>query len=160
MPLITIGNIPINFPNTGNSPVWSDAVIQFAEAVANAINATSGPYDIPPQVYNIIADTNTGVSIPNLQFPVTNVRGAFIYYTVARVTNTASAYETGVLQLSYQPDRSTPGTLWDIQREYNGEANVTFAITDAGQVTFSSAPLGGVFQSGQISFFAHSLISE
>jgi hypothetical protein len=159
MPLITVGTVPIQFPDTGNSPVWSDAIIQFAQAVAAQLANVIGPYDITPQVYNLVSDTNTNVSIPNLQFPVSNVAGAVITYTITRVTNTSTAEEAGVITIDYHPERLT-GAKWDIQREFTGNADVTFAITDAGQVTFSSTPLGGIFTSGQMSFRAIALIIE
>lgn len=105
----------------------------------------------------MVANLNTNVNIPSFQFPPSEVKGAFVNYTIARVTSTASGYETGKLMLSYNPDNPT-NNKWEIQREYIGEASVTFTITDAGQVRFSSTSLSGINHEGTITFTAQSLI--
>ena len=160
MPLIVVAGTPINFPNTGNSPVWSDAVIQFAQAVAQTLNGFAGAFDILPQVYNMTSNLNTDVAVSNLDFPPSNVTGAFIRYTVTRSTNNPlTVDEAGTLTIDYNSTNPS-GHKWEIQREYIGDAQVTFAITDAGQVTFSSTALAGGAHVGQIQFVAQALVSE
>lgn len=157
MPSLTIAGTIIEFPDTGNSPIWSDAVIQFALAVESVLNGISNAYDVQPQVYNMVANVNTNIDLSALQFPTSNVRAAFVRYSVARTTSSTSAYEAGTLILDYNPDR--PSTQkWDIQREYTGEGFISFSITDAGQVSFSTTSLAGTGHTGEISFNAQSLL--
>lgn len=159
MPLITISGTPINFPDTGNSPVWSDAVIQFAQTVAQVLNGIAGPFDINPQVYNMVANLNTNVDIPGLQFPVSNVRSANIRYDVSRSTNSTSVYEAGNILIDYNPLNPT-GNKWAISQDLVGDAQITFAISDTGQFSFSTTTIAGSNHVGQISFAATTLTVE
>lgn len=159
MPSINIQGTLIDFPDTGNSPVWSDAVIQFAQAVEAALATITGPFDVAPQIYNMESNLNINVTIPSLQFPTSDVRGAFVRYTVSRSTSTASAYEGGQIMVDYNPDNPI-GNKWEIAREYAGDGSITFTITDVGQIQFTTVALGGINHSGQIAFTAQSLTNS
>lgn len=156
MPTIIIAGTPINFPDTGNSPVWSDAVIQFAQTVAQTLNGIVGPFDIEPQIYNMVANLNTNVAISNLQFPVSNVRSANIRYDVSRSTNSTSVYEAGNILIDYNPNNPI-GNKWSISQDFIGNADITFAITDTGQFTFTTTTISGSNHVGQIAFAATTL---
>ena len=159
MPVITISGTPINFPATGQSPTWSDAVIQFAQVVAQTLNGLAGAYDIEPQTYNMVANLNTSVNIPGLAFPVSNVRSADIRYDVYRSTSSTSVYEAGHFLIDYNPNNST-GNKWSISQDRIGNANITFAISDTGQFSFSTTTLAGTGHVGQITFAATTLTIE
>ncbi len=107
----------IEFPNSGGSPNWAPAVIEFAEAVEGALAGVAGTYDVAPQVYDIASDVNTLVNVPLLTFPVANVRSAFIRYAIYRVSDTITESETGTLEIVYN---NLTGT-WQISRESSVE---------------------------------------
>lgn len=83
MPQITIQNTVIDFPDSAQSPNWSEPVIAFAEAVELALASVVGPYDVPSQVLNIDAyNPGTDIEITALNFPSSEVRSAFIRYAL------------------------------------------------------------------------------
>lgn len=157
MPLITILNTPIDFPNSAADPNWAEGIIQFAEVVQTALEAAVSPADVPPQVLNIDAyDVVSNQPILSLQFPNSTTQGAFIYYSVFR-NSTASPgdhfTETGALELRFD----VTGGTWGISRESTGDASITFAVNNSGQVSFSTTTIGGSVHTGHISFFAKTL---
>lgn len=162
---ITIAGTTVNFPSSGQDPNWSPAVIEFAQLVEQALSIAVGPYDVAPQQYDIISDANTNVDLPNLSFPTSNVHGAVIRYSVLRTYgNIDPVSETGVLIINYNSSAPVSGK-WQISREFVGGnssndgqgARVTFAISDVGQISFSSTPLGGSTPAGNIIYTAQAL---
>jgi hypothetical protein len=154
---ITIQNQVIDFPISASAPNWAPALVQFALAVQEAFLATIGPYDISPQSYDISSfNPASNQSILGLSFSTAAVRGAFIRYTVYRSTNTTTLAECGLMQIVYNPTNPV-GHLWEVTREYAGDAQVTFNITDLGQVQMSSTTLSGTGYTAKITFAAQSL---
>lgn len=154
---ITIQGTPIPFPSSADSPNWAPALIQFAQAVAAALNASLGPYDIAPQSYDITAFNGvTNQSISGLAFSTSAVRGAVITYAIYRNTNTTTVTETGLLEITYNPSNAG-GKKWEIIREYVGDGKTTFSITDLGQVQFSNTAIGGTVHIGKISVSAKAI---
>lgn len=159
MPEIIINSQVIAFPDSAQSPNWSEAVIQFAQAVEAALQITSGPFDVAPQTMDISAfNSSTDVVIPALSFPISGVRAAFIKYTVFRQTNSANAYEAGDMIVVYNPNNSSneKWTLTQGNRSGSG-AQIEFSITDTGQMRFSTTALAGSSHSGQLTFEARAL---
>lgn len=156
MPTITIAGTPIAFPDSAESPNWSSSVIQFAQAVAGALSTAVGTYDVPSQVYTMVANVNSDVSLPNLSFSSSSVRAAFIRYSVYRATDSVNAAEAGTLVIVYNPN-SGVGLKWEKILVSNGDASVSFTITDAGQVQFSSTILAGGSHTGFVSYVAQAL---
>ena len=159
MPIITINSQVIEFPDSGASPNWAPAVIQFAQAVADAIALAGGTYDVAPQSYTIDAfNSATNVDIPALSFPTSAVRAVFIRYSVFRSTDSTSAYEAGDLITMYNPNNGI-GVKWALsQGNITGSgAQITFNVTDTGQFQFSTTALAGANHAGKIVFEARSL---
>lgn len=159
MPTITIAGTPIEFPNSSSSPNWAEGVISFAEAVESALTSAVGPYDVPPQVVTIDAyNPGVNVDIAALNFPVSNVRAAFIRYSVFRTASgpSTTAYEAGTMILVYNPNGST-NNKWEVVRNYVGDASITFSVTDTGQVRFTTTQIGSTGHTGKLSFVAQAL---
>lgn len=154
---ITINGTIINFPSSGQDPNWAPAVIQFAEEVANALAFTVGPFNVPPQVYIMVANSNSNVTLPNLSFPPSNVQGAVITYSVFRTTTATTVSETGELFINFNPT-SPVNSKWEISRDYVGDAQVTFSVLDVGQLQFSSALLAGLNHTGTIVYQATAIL--
>lgn len=159
MPSINIQGTIIDFPDSAQSPNWADPIIQFALAVQQALSSVAGPFDVPPQIFVMTSNANTNVALPSLSFPTSNVQGALIEYTVFRTTSTSTAAEFGTIEISYNP-AGPVGNKWDISREYTGNGQVTFSITDNGQMQFSSALLPGVNHQGKIGYLAKALLNS
>jgi hypothetical protein len=107
----------------------------------------------------MVANVNTNVNINSLSFPTAEVRAAFINYSVYRTTNSANADEAGQIAVVYNAN-GTPGSLWELIQNRAGNAQVSFNITDAGQVQFSSVGLAGTSHVGIISFYAKTLLQS
>lgn len=166
MPVIIIKGTPVNFPDSGASPNWAPAVIEAVEALADAVNSVTATFDVSPQVQNIDANnSSTNVNINNLSFPPTDVRAAIIFYSVSRVTEDSGppdgqeVSEEGIIEISY--NGSDPVTeKWEIVRSYQRDAQITFSITDLGQVQFSTTPLTGINHTGILSYRALATLNE
>jgi hypothetical protein len=84
---ITIQGTVIDFPSSGQSPNWAPAIIEFAQAVEQALSGVVGPYDVSPQVIDI----QNGIpgNILALSFASSVVRSVQIMYSVYRVHDNA-----------------------------------------------------------------------
>lgn len=161
IPTIEIGTTVIQFPDSGNSPNWAQPIIDFATAVQNTLSGLAGPADVFPQIF-VIDNFNPGtaVNIPNLTFSTTIVRAAFIRYTVYR--NTAAPLtvtESGILNIVYNPTNPT-GNLWEYDQSKVGNAQVSFTITDTGQVQLNTTALSGLSHNGKITYAAQALLQN
>lgn len=161
---ITIGNTVIDFPTSTNDPNWSPPIIEFAQAVQDALASVVGPFDVPPSIMNIdaydtvsdqpVTDTVNPLTFPTVAFPGNGVRGAFIRYTVYRNSTATTVTEIGTLSVVHNP-ASTP--VWEIQRDYVGDASITFSIDSTGLVKFSTTSIGGISHVGRITYVAQAL---
>lgn len=151
--IVTIQGQPIELPSVSASPNWAPGQVAFNQAVANALQFAVGTFDIPPQTYTMIADINSNVQIPGLAFPVSQVRAAYLYYYIFRQTNSSNECESGLITMNYNPNNTT-GNLWSVARQGVGNSTVSFSVSDAGQVSFSSANLTGSDHVGTIGFYA------
>jgi hypothetical protein len=158
MPLITIGSTIIDAPDSGASPNWAPAIIQFMEAVAQQLAITSGAFDVAPQSFSLDAyNTASNIDIPALSFSTSNVRAVFIRYAVYRQTTLANADEAGDIIAVYNPNNSV-GFKWTVsQVRTSGGAQISFNMTDNGQIQFSTTALSGASHSGKITFEARAL---
>ena len=157
MPELIITGTPVAFPADAASPDWAPAVVQFAELVTTALGSVVGSFDVVPQQFIIDAIPNgTPTAITNLAFSTATVNGSFIRYTVFRNSSTTTLSESGNLMITYNPTNS-PGSLWEMTRDYVGEADVTFTISDTGQISVTPTAISGTGYNGYISFSANAL---
>lgn len=149
---IIIAGTQIEFPESGTAPDYAPAMVQFAEAVEDALSSAVGTYDVVPQrmVLDSVPDA-TDTNITNLSFSVSTVRGAFIRYACYRDTSTTTVTESGTLTLTYNETNSS-GNQWEVVREYVGDAQISFIVTDTGQVQINTTALGGSGYTGFISY--------
>jgi hypothetical protein len=166
MARIIIKGTIIDLPASGGSPNWAPAIIEAIEALADAVNSITATFDVAPQAQNIDANnSSTNVDLNNLTFPSTDVRAATIYYTVYRKTDNSGPpdgqelTEAGTLEVNF--NNANPITQkWEVVRTYEGEGQVTFLMTDLGQIQFSTTPLTGVNHTGIISYRAISILNS
>lgn len=165
MPRLIIKGTPVNIPDSAASPNWAPGIIEAFEALTEAVNAVTGSFDVAPQALNIDANNNSNnVDINNLNFPASEVRAATVYYSVFRKTNDSGppdgqeVTEAGTLEISYNESRPI-GEKWEIARVFQGDALISFNITDLGQIQFSTSPLTGIDHQGILSYRAISILN-
>lgn len=156
---INIQGTIVNIPTSGDSPNWAPAITLAFQLIANALQAFVGPFDVSPQVYVMVSNVNTNANLPNLAFPTSEVRGAFIRYSAFRMTTTDTVSETGNIIVTYNPDGPI-GQKWEISRDYDGDAQITFNVTDVGQIQFSTTLLPGASHTGAITYVAQALLQD
>ena len=156
---ININGTVINFPTSGDSASWAAPVTEFAQLVEAALNSFVGPFDIPPQVFVMTSNANTNVNLPNLSFPTSNVIGAIISYAVYRQTSTETITETGEIFVDYNATNSI-GNKWQISKDFVGDAQITFNITDVGQVQFSTVLMPGINYVATVTYQAKAVLNS
>jgi hypothetical protein len=163
---LTIQGTPVELPESGASPNWAPGVIDAIKTLTVAINGVAGTYDVAPQVQNIDANNpSTNVTINNLVFPSNEVRGATIFYTVYRKTvnsgppDGVELAECGTLQIVFN-NANPVNNKWEIQRDYVGDAKITFSITDLGQIRFTTELVTGINHTGLLSYRAIAILNE
>lgn len=162
MPTITIAGTVIEFPESAQSPNWSPALIQFAEATADALSTVVEPYDVALQTVNIDAyNPGTNIDIQALSFPTSEVRAFNLTYSVFRTADSPSttAYEAGSLTAVYNPGNPV-NNKWEVSYEKTGDGKISLNVTDTGQVQFSTELIGTTNHSGVISFKASALLQS
>lgn len=170
---INISGTIIEFPSSAQSPNWAPALIEFAQTVESALSGIVGPYDISPQVIDIV---NTGLetAIQNasvsLSFPTSTVRAANIRYSVYRSNSVPYTHsETGLLTVVYNANAAI-GYKWQIQRDFVGNitpegtsgnglttAGINFRIDDNGQLYYTAVSINSTGYTGKLSFAAQAL---
>ena len=119
MPKIQIGTDIINFPNNGSDALWSPAVIQFAEAVADTLAGIVSPYDVTPKVQTLDNDQNPSLELVGASFDGGLVRKFSLSYAIYRTRSDSSLSisEAGTLTGTFNTDTVS----WEIQDEYIGD---------------------------------------
>lgn len=164
IPLTIKGSI-IEIPTSGQSPNWSNGIIAALRALTEAVNSVTGTYDIAPQTQNIDANNSSNdIPITNLTFPVSQVRAATIFYSVYRKTedsgptDSQEVAEGGMMTVCYNASNPV-SQKWEITRDYAGDADITFSITDTGNFEFSTTSLTGINHTGIITFRAIAVLN-
>lgn len=70
----------------------------------------------------------------------------------------SNAADAGTLQLLFNPNNAT-GFKWEVQRtgEDDSQGGITFTMTDAGVVQFTTSTLSGLNHQGVLSYAAKAL---
>lgn len=155
---MTIQGTPITIPTAGSSPDWAEAIDEFAVAVEEALDTVIGSFDVAPQALIIDSyNPGTNIQIAALSFPTAAVRAVFIRYSVFRSTNLTSVYETGELNAVYNPSGPT-NNKWELANQLVGNGDITFTMTDTGQVEFSTTAIAGTGHTGVLTFVAQAIL--
>ena len=93
----------------------------------------------------------SAANVTGLVFASASVKGAFIFGSVQRKTDSADAYALDILYAAYNSRTST----WDITPVVaGGYSGLTYTITAAGQIQYTSDTLAGGSYTGVIRFKA------
>jgi hypothetical protein len=158
LPILTIQGTPIDFPDDGNSPDWAGTVIQFAQAVTLALSGLTSPGDLGKNYFPLTSAQNpvTNLAITGFVFDPTSLRSVYARYYVFRTTDMVTVAEAGTFTMVYNPTNPT-GSMWETSQSFVGNAQVTFTVTDAGQVEITTETLAGSNHSGTVGFVAQVL---
>lgn len=156
---INIQGTIIQYPSSSGSPNWAPELIKFSQAVEAALAGVAGPFDVAPQTLDISA-SNPGVAvvINPLNFPTSSVRSAFVTYAVYRSADspTTTAAETGTIIALYD----TAAGSWLLQQDFIGDGQITFAISNTGQISYSTTQIGTTNHSGILTFSAKAVLQN
>lgn len=156
---INIQGTIIQFPSSSASPNWAPEVIKFAQAVEGALAGVAGAFDVPPQTFDISASNpGTNVVIGPLNFPTSSVRSAFITYAVYRTADTPTTVvsETGNIIVLYDTSAGT----WLLEQDFIGDGQITFIISNTGQMSYSTTQIGTINHTGTLTFSAKAVLQN
>ena len=155
---LTVNNNTFEYPTTGESPGWGGDATDWAIAVTDVLNTLVAPGDILQTSFVINNNVSSPIDVNRMSFDAGTVRAANITYSVNRTSddNPTSIIETGTIYLTYDSAASS-GNKWILGQQKIGDAQVSFSITDAGQVQYTSSDIGTVNYTGTIKFSAKTL---
>lgn len=145
---LTVDGSTYAFPEQAANPAWGEVVVDWAEAVSDALAGITATGDILARSANIA--NNTTAVVTGLSFDSTLVRGATVLYSIYRTSTTISTpkVETGMIQIDYD------GTTWSLSREATQDTGVDFTIA-AGVVSYTSTDVGATSYTGTMSYRAY-----
>ena len=136
---LTIGSEEFLFPEQGEKAGWGEVVTDFAEAVADTLADVTNDTDIASQTVTLTDNTssvaNVGAGSSLLRFSTTAVRSFTVSYSAYRATGSGAA-EVGTMSGVYD------NAAWTFSVDKTGDVGLTFTITSAGQVQYTSSSLG------------------
>ncbi len=155
-PLLVNGNT-YNYPLNNDNAPWGEDSTAWSVAVTEVLNSVVGTGDIVPTVALIVNNQVSPANITGLIFSPTIIRGAIVEYVVYRNSTgsgATEAVEVGTMYVSYK----SVATQWDVAVIGGQGASVTFSITNAGQIQYTSSNFTGSTYSGTIKFRARAFV--
>lgn len=139
------GHTAINYTPTNTAGESNSAISAHLKGIDEAL-ASSGGGGISGSA--TIAQNQTNSTITGLSFDGSLYRSIKIDYSISRKTASEEKDEHGCIYCLY----NTLSSTWKLSLEGTGNSGVTFDITNAGQVTYSSNTLSGISYVGQIRY--------
>jgi len=148
--VLTINNLTDSTSSTTGSLIVAGGIATNKSLFVGTKNLTPNTDDITSQVSFSGAQSASNSNVTGLLFNPVNTRSFEVLMTVV-ISATASLYSHFKLQAIYN------GTSWYFSSSYIGDDTlVTFSITNAGQVTYSSSTYTG-FSSLTMKFRANTI---
>lgn len=111
MPKIVIGEITIDFPNTGRDPAWSPSIIQFAEAVAEQLVLISGGIIVAPTVTTLSDNGNIALPLTPAIFASGTVQSFNFDYSIFIKTTTTVSFQNSTDTFTLNNHTLSNGTI-------------------------------------------------
>lgn len=150
---VTVNGSEYTLDQQGDNPPWGEELSDLLQALVDVAAQVINTGDVPTTSFIIADNTGSPTSITGLLFDPATVRSSVIEYSVYRSNIGNEASECGTMLVTY---KSTAGT-WELARYAVGDAGVTFTITNAGQVQYTSTDLSGT-TAGTMKFRARSFL--
>lgn len=151
---ITLNGSSYTVASQGSSPPWGDDQADLLLALVAIAQSTSGSGDILTTSFNLANNQVVAANVTSASFDDSTIRGFIMSYSIYRSTTLNEESETGQIFGCY---KSTAGT-WEIAQTYGGSSGVTFSITNAGQLQYTTTNLAGASYSGKLKFKASSFL--
>lgn len=148
--LITVDNETFEYPTAADSPGWGEEATATIVKIAEVLNSLKSADDILLTSFTVANNQAVATNVNGLAFNNSTVRGAFIDYTVYRVTGTNEAAECGRIEIIYK----NVANSWELNRTFAGDAQTIFTITSGGQLQYTSSNLSGSGYTGVMKFKA------
>lgn len=148
--IVTIQGTDYTLNNQGDNPPFGEQQSELIRALVDVANASASGTDILPTSFTLTNNTAVAANVTGLSFDTSQVRSAFINYSIYISTSLNEYSEAGQLFVTY---KSTAAT-WELARFAVGDAFVTFTITNSGQVQYVSSNVSGTSYSGKLKFSA------
>lgn len=147
---VTIGTESFQIPTVGENPDYGSQLTDFFVAIADSLQNVQSPNDILRTSANIANNVVVPTNIPAFSFDTAEVISINAEFIVKRTTLVPSAVlsESGEITGNYN------GTSWTISVTSDGNSEVEFSITPAGQIQYISSNMVGASYSGEIIFKA------
>lgn len=159
---ITIGTDTFSYPQPGDPPGWGGAATEAMQAVAEVLGSLSNANDILETTFTVANNISSVTNVLGLAFNTGAVRSAEIAYSIVRTTAdvTTGKTEAGTMTAVYDAAAAV-GEKWQLSLGpiAGPGAGVTFSITDAGQVQYTSSNLAGASYAGEMRFRAKTILS-
>lgn len=158
---LSLNGTTYNYPENGQDlGTWGEDATAWAQAVTDILNTLVAPGDILATTANINDNVSVATDVAGMNFDPTLVRATNVTYSIYRISTDEPSGNTedGTIFLNYD-NNASPGSKWTLSQRTNGNAGVSFSITDLGQVQYTSTQIdnGGGGYSGIIRFAARSL---
>lgn len=147
---VVIQGITYDIPTQGESPPWGDELTSLLQALVNEINSSIGPSDILTTGFAAANNQSSSAIVTGLSFDPAKVRSAIISYSIYQSSSTNEFSECGQIFITYKSIAHT----WELSQVYVGSSAITFSITSAGQIQYTSTDIGSTSYVGKIKFSA------
>lgn len=160
---ITINGATFDIPRQGENPPWGDDLSDAIIALSNALSGIVNSEDILTTSFTIANNQAVVANVTTASFDTSLVRSAFVNYTVYRTSGTFPGVqntdwfehsESGQIFLTYKSRENT----WALTQFTNGTSGVTFSITTAGQLQYTSTNMTGGSYVGKLKFTAKTFL--
>jgi hypothetical protein len=150
--IITVNGTNFKFPETNENPNWAKAFSDWATAINASGNTIVNGIDLVVGSQTIDNNAST-TAITDLIFSPLTIRAAHISYVVYRKSTSTptGTFETGIINLTYDTNGTT-NNQWFLSQNKAGNGGITFTVSDAGQVSYTSTNINATGYSGKISF--------
>lgn len=147
---LTVGTEEFDFPEEGDNAGYGENVTDWATAVSDALSTVQQRNDITNTTAAILNNVSVATAISGFSFDTSEVISINSEFIITRTTDVpaVSLVESGYIEGNFN------GSDWTIVVESVGNSGVTFDITAAGQVTYTSTNMTGTNYSGEIRFRA------
>lgn len=152
---LTVNNTPYQYPTAGDEPGWGGEATGWAEEVTGVLNNLLSSNDILETSFSIANNQTTPADVTGLVFNAGSVRGGEVSYAIFRISdiNPSGNAEYGKMHVLYDNNSGWELSVGDVV----GNSNVTFSITPAGQVQYTSSDIDPLNYIGVMKFKFESL---
>lgn len=156
---LIVNGTTFQYPDPGDEPGWGEDASDWAEAVTEVLDTLLGSNDILETSFTVANNTVSVTNVTGLLFNTSTVRSAVIEYSIYRRSNSTPSgkAEAGIMNMVFDNDASSGNKCLLAIGPSVGNAGVTFSVTDAGQIQYTSSDIGTAGYIGEFVFNARTI---